>query len=109
MNAQYIYNEKRLESLKAASQPKGDEIRRMKELDGIISSEQAELDRLTKCSSKLKDQASAYTLSLISISRPYSSLPCVFFPVICIHFALEWSHDKRGQLSKFRTLCLKYF
>jgi len=72
MNAQYIYNEKRLESLKAASQPKGDEIRRMKELDGIISSEQAELDRLTKCSSKLKDQASAYT-RLISISRPYSS------------------------------------
>ncbi|XP_066363089.1 structural maintenance of chromosomes protein 4-like [Miscanthus floridulus] len=58
MNAQYIYNEKRLESLKAASQPKGDEIRRMKELDGIISSEQAELDRLTKCSSKLKDLAS---------------------------------------------------
>ncbi|XP_066381588.1 structural maintenance of chromosomes protein 4-like [Miscanthus floridulus] len=58
MNAQYIYNEKRLESLKAASQPKADELRRMKELDGIISSEQAELDRLTKCSSKLKDQAS---------------------------------------------------
>lgn len=58
MNAQYIYNEKRLDSLKTASQPKADELRRMQELDGIISSEQAELDRLTKCSSKLKDQAS---------------------------------------------------
>ncbi|KAK8457494.1 hypothetical protein SEVIR_3G196500v4 [Setaria viridis] len=58
MNAQYIYNEKRLDSLKAASQPKADEVRRMNELDGIISSEQVELNRLTKCSSKLKDQAS---------------------------------------------------
>ncbi|AQK86965.1 Structural maintenance of chromosomes protein, partial [Zea mays] len=58
MNAQYIYNEKRLDSLKTASQPKADELRRMQELDGIISSEQAELERLTKCSSKLKDQAS---------------------------------------------------
>ncbi|KAG2619207.1 structural maintenance of chromosomes protein 4-like [Panicum virgatum] len=58
MNAQYIYNEKRLDSLKAASQPKADEVRRMKELDAIISSEQVELNRLTKCSSKLKDQAS---------------------------------------------------
>lgn len=61
MNAQYMYNEKRLDSLKSASQPKADEVRRMKELDGIISSEQLELDRLTKCSSKLKDQASPYT------------------------------------------------
>ena len=61
MNAQYNYNEKRLDSLKAASQPKADEVHRMKELDDIISTEQAELNRLTKCSSRLKDQASAYT------------------------------------------------
>jgi structural maintenance of chromosome 4 len=73
MNAQYIYNEKRLDSLKTASQPKADELRRMQELDGIISSEQAELERLTKCSSKLKDQASAYTQSLVCISRSYLS------------------------------------
>lgn len=59
MNAQYSYNEKRLDSLKAASKPKPDEVRRMKELDSIISDEQVELDRLTKCSSKLKDQASS--------------------------------------------------
>uniref|UniRef100_A0A0A9D3Y9 Uncharacterized protein n=1 Tax=Arundo donax TaxID=35708 RepID=A0A0A9D3Y9_ARUDO len=58
MNAQYSYNEKRLDSLKAAAQPKADEVCRMKELDGIISAEQVELNRLTKCSSKLKDQAS---------------------------------------------------
>lgn len=61
MNAQYSYNEKRLDSLKAASQPKADEVRRMKELDDIISTEEAELNRLAKCSNKLKDQASAYT------------------------------------------------
>ncbi|EEC79459.1 hypothetical protein OsI_20467 [Oryza sativa Indica Group] len=58
MNAQFSYNEKRLDSLKAASHPKADEVRRMEELDDIISAEQAELNRLAKCSSKLKDQAS---------------------------------------------------
>ncbi|CAM0954809.1 unnamed protein product [Alopecurus aequalis] len=58
MNAQYSYNEKRLDSLKAASHPKDDEVGRMKELDGIISAEQAGLKKLAKCSSKLKDQAS---------------------------------------------------
>jgi structural maintenance of chromosome 4 len=60
MNTQYSYNEKRLDSLKAASQPKADEVCRVKELDHIISTEQTELNRLTKCSSKLKDQASSY-------------------------------------------------
>ncbi|KAM0839402.1 hypothetical protein ACQ4PT_060337 [Festuca glaucescens] len=58
MNAQYSYNEKRLDSLKAASQPKDDELGRMKELDDIISTEQVELKKLAKSSSKLKDQAS---------------------------------------------------
>lgn len=58
MNAQYSYNEKRLDSLKAASHPKYDEVGRMKELDGIISTEEVELKKLAKCSSKLKDQAS---------------------------------------------------
>ncbi|KAK3135188.1 hypothetical protein QOZ80_5BG0415790 [Eleusine coracana subsp. coracana] len=58
MNAQYSYNEKRLDSLKAASEPKADEVCRMERLDDIISTEQAELDRLKKCSGKLKDQAS---------------------------------------------------
>ena len=61
MNAQFSYNEKRLDSLKAASHPKDDEVGRMKELDDIISTEQVELKKLAKCSSKLKDQASAYT------------------------------------------------
>ncbi|KAF0923368.1 hypothetical protein E2562_006275 [Oryza meyeriana var. granulata] len=58
MNAQFNYNEKRLDSLKAASHRKADEVCRMEELDDIISTEQAELNRLAKCSSKLKDQAS---------------------------------------------------
>lgn len=58
MKAHYSYNEKRLDSLKAAAHPKEDEVGRMKELDGIISTEQDELNRLAKCSSKLNDQAS---------------------------------------------------
>jgi structural maintenance of chromosome 4 len=61
MNAQYSYNEKRLDSLKAASQPKDDELGRMKELDDIISTEQVELKKLAKSSSKLKDKVSAHT------------------------------------------------
>lgn len=66
MNAQFSYNEKRLDSLKAASHPKADEVRRMEELDDIISAEQAELNRLAKCSSKLKDQVCGYTGFLIA-------------------------------------------
>lgn len=58
MNAQYTYNEKRLDSLEAAANPKDDEISRMKELDDLISTEQVALKKLEKSSSKLKDQAS---------------------------------------------------
>ncbi|VAH08794.1 unnamed protein product [Triticum turgidum subsp. durum] len=58
MNAQYTYNEKRLDSLEAAANPKDDEISRMKELDDLISNEQVALKKLEKSSSKLKDQAS---------------------------------------------------
>lgn len=89
MKTQFIYNEKRLDSLKAASQPKADEVCRMKELDGIISSEQVELDRLTKCSSKLKDQASdLYIASKFHFYFLAIFIYLVFFLVICIHFAL---------------------
>uniref|UniRef100_A0A452ZFG6 SMC hinge domain-containing protein n=1 Tax=Aegilops tauschii subsp. strangulata TaxID=200361 RepID=A0A452ZFG6_AEGTS len=56
MNAQYTYNEKRLDSLEAAANPKDDEISRMKELDDLISTEQVALKKLEKSSSKLKDQ-----------------------------------------------------
>nr|CAD1825703.1 unnamed protein product [Ananas comosus var. bracteatus] len=57
LNAQYSYNEKRLGSLKTASQPKEDDLCRLEELDHIILAEQRELDKLAKCSSKLKDRA----------------------------------------------------
>ncbi|XP_072993522.1 structural maintenance of chromosomes protein 4 [Typha latifolia] len=58
LNAQYSYNEKQLHSLEAASQPKDDELHRLKELDNIIFAEQIELEKLVKCSGKLKDRAS---------------------------------------------------
>nr|XP_029121753.1 structural maintenance of chromosomes protein 4 isoform X2 [Elaeis guineensis] len=58
LNAQYSYIEKQLDSLKSASEPKKDEVNKLKELDRIISAEQAELENLVKCSSDLKEQAS---------------------------------------------------
>lgn len=108
MNAQYIYNEKRLGSLKAASQPKADELRRMEELDGIISSEQAELDRLTKCSSKLKDKVSAYTLGNISISRPYLLTLCLF-PSHLHSLCFSVVTIKGANSPSSGLFCLKYF
>lgn len=87
MNAQHSYNEKRLDSLKAASHPKDDEVRRMKELDAIISTEQAELNRLAKCSSKLKDQASGCTNLEVSFQ-----LKAMF---ICFQSHINFNSQKR--------------
>ncbi|WOL08544.1 structural maintenance of chromosomes protein 4 [Canna indica] len=58
LKEQHNYIKKQLESLKAASQPKKDELSRLKELDSIISAEQSELEKLVKCSSTLKERAS---------------------------------------------------
>ncbi|KAG1358997.1 structural maintenance of chromosomes protein 4 [Cocos nucifera] len=58
LNAQHSYIEKQLDSLKAASEPKRDEVNRLKELDRIISEEQTELEKLVQCSSNLKERAS---------------------------------------------------
>ncbi|XP_008796541.2 structural maintenance of chromosomes protein 4 [Phoenix dactylifera] len=57
LNVQHSYIEKQLDSLKSATEPKKDEVNRLKELDRIISAEQAELERLVKCSSNLKERA----------------------------------------------------
>lgn len=56
MKAQHDYIEKQLDSLKAASQPRKDELDRLKELDRIISSEEQELERLAQGSKKLKEK-----------------------------------------------------
>lgn len=58
LNAQHSYIEKQLDSLKAASEPKKDEVNRLKELDRIISAEQTQLEKLVKCSSNLKERVS---------------------------------------------------
>ncbi|KAM0933788.1 putative structural maintenance of chromosomes protein [Dioscorea sansibarensis] len=58
LSAQYSDIEKQLDSLKTASQPKTDEVNRLKELDQIISMEERELEKLTRCSGKLKERAS---------------------------------------------------
>lgn len=54
LNTQHIYLEKQLDSLKAASQPKQDELDRLAELRKIISAEETEIDRLTQGSKQLK-------------------------------------------------------
>ncbi|XP_015583967.1 structural maintenance of chromosomes protein 4 [Ricinus communis] len=57
LNSEHSYLEKQLGSLEAASQPKKDELDRLKELKKIISSEEMEIDRLTQGSKKLKEKA----------------------------------------------------
>ncbi|PIA44078.1 hypothetical protein AQUCO_01700001v1 [Aquilegia coerulea] len=57
LNEQHSYIEKQLDSLKAASQPKREELDRLAELNKTISAEEKELERLTKGSMKLKEKA----------------------------------------------------
>lgn len=56
LNSEHNYLEKQLASLEAASQPKTDEIDRLKELKKIISKEQKEIEKLEKGSKQLKDK-----------------------------------------------------
>ncbi|KAJ4900913.1 Structural maintenance of chromosomes protein 4 [Raphanus sativus] len=57
LNSEHNYLEKQLASLEAASQPKTDEIDRLKELKKIISKEEKEIEKLEKGSKQLKDTA----------------------------------------------------
>lgn len=56
LNSQHSYIEKQLDSLKAASQPKKDELERLRELKKIISAEEKEIDRLIDGSKQLKEK-----------------------------------------------------
>ncbi|RWW19735.1 hypothetical protein GW17_00016185 [Ensete ventricosum] len=56
LNEHHRYVIKQLESLKVASNPKKDELNRLKELDNVISAEQSELEKLGQCSSTLKER-----------------------------------------------------
>ncbi|KAG0475503.1 hypothetical protein HPP92_015189 [Vanilla planifolia] len=55
--AEHSYIEKQLSTLKTASEPRKDELMRLKELENIISTEEKEVVKLSKCSSKLRDRA----------------------------------------------------
>ncbi|GFY87732.1 structural maintenance of chromosome 3 [Actinidia rufa] len=57
MNMQIIYLEKQLDSLKAALEPRNDELNRLEELKKIIFAEENEIDRLTQGSKQLKEKA----------------------------------------------------
>lgn len=56
LNSEHSYLEKQLASLEAASQPKTDEIDRLKDLKKIISKEEKEIEKLEKGSKQLKDK-----------------------------------------------------
>ncbi|PIA44296.1 hypothetical protein AQUCO_01700121v1 [Aquilegia coerulea] len=57
LNEQHSYIEKQLDSLKAASQPRSEELARLVELKNTISAEEKELERLTTGSMKLNEKA----------------------------------------------------
>ena len=48
--------EKRVHSLKVASEPRKDKVDRLRELKKIIAAEEKEIERLTKGSKKLKER-----------------------------------------------------
>ncbi|CAN0924358.1 Structural maintenance of chromosomes protein 4 [Linum grandiflorum] len=57
LKSEHSYLDKQLASLKAASQPKKDEVDRLKELQKIISAEEKEIDSLVHGSKQLKEKA----------------------------------------------------
>ncbi|KAK2994629.1 hypothetical protein RJ640_025683 [Escallonia rubra] len=57
LNSQEVYLEKQLDSLKAASEPKKDELDRLQELGRSVSKEEKEISRLTEGSKQLKQKA----------------------------------------------------
>ncbi|PON67311.1 Structural maintenance of chromosomes protein [Trema orientale] len=57
LNTQHSYLEKQRDSLKAASQPKKEELNRLEELKKIISAEEKEINKLTQGSKQLKEKA----------------------------------------------------
>lgn len=60
LNSEHGYLEKQLDSLEAASQPKADEVKRLKELKTIISSEEKQIDTLTQGSKNLKEKVGIF-------------------------------------------------
>lgn len=58
LTSQHSYLEKQHDSLKAASQPKEDELDRLEELKNIISAEEKEIDKIMQGSKKLKEKVS---------------------------------------------------
>lgn len=90
MKTQHIYLEKQHDSLEAASQPKEEELARLKQLKNIISAEEKEIDKLVKGSKKLKEKVRGAFDStlfflilaqgfLVSNNRIYLFLRCILF------------------------------
>lgn len=82
--------EKQLESLKLASEPKRDEVDRVKQLEKIVSAKQEEIDRLTQGSKKLK----AKVMWFCSL---YKHLSCSFLVSRIAKFFLTYSSNFVGN------------
>ncbi|KMZ71392.1 Structural maintenance of chromosomes protein [Zostera marina] len=57
LNEQYCYIEKQLSSLRDAAEPRIDELDRLKELNKCLSEEEEELEKIFRCSVKLKEKS----------------------------------------------------
>lgn len=75
--SQHSYLEKQHDSLKAASQPKKDELDRLEELKNIISAEEKEIDKIVQGSKKLKEKVSAQLISSLSFLVAASCFRCL--------------------------------
>lgn len=56
MKSEHSYLEKQLDSLKAASHPRKDELDKLKDLKKVTSAEEKEIDRLIRGSKELKEK-----------------------------------------------------
>lgn len=75
--SQHSYLEKQHDSLKAASQPKKNELDRLEELKNIISAEEKEIDKIVQGSKKLKEKVSAQLITSLSFLVAASCFRCL--------------------------------
>lgn len=75
MNSQYVYLEKQLDSLKAASEPKKDDLDKLEVLKKLIHEEEKEINRLTLGSKQLKEKVKVVSsLLLVTYNIEFYSL-----------------------------------
>lgn len=90
LNEQHNYLEKQLDSLKAASQPRKDEVGRLKDLKKIIAAEEKEIDRLMQGSKQLKEKVCDYSDLYSSNPDCFPYLSSSLCPGASFNFLVMW-------------------